>query len=276
MSMNHIIQFALGCAGALAARSALAEPLPDDPGVPLSPPRAPFPANPGAPGPFREPIPAGPLAEPSPASIRWYRTDPLLAESDRPGPYSYAWRDPYLASGIGIGFSVGGGLTAFTDRQMRETTTSAVGGLWDARATIGTHIPIGVDIGYLGTAANINTIAGAPNGTLIGTTIEAALRYNILPHYRLDPYVFAGAGWQRYDVRDMQFARSDTGMASHDNVAVYPVGAGLAFRDRSGLTFDARGTFRAASDSTLLIDSATGAYAHLHSWEASAALGYEF
>ena len=46
--------------------------------------------------------------------------------------------------------------------------------------------------------------------------------------------------------------------------------------DPSGFTVDLRGTFRAATDSTLLIDQSNGSYAKLHAWEASAALGYEF
>jgi hypothetical protein len=54
------------------------------------------------------------------------------------------------------------------------------------------------------------------------------------------------------------------------------MGAGLSYRDVSGLTVDVRGTFRAAASSDLLIDPRTGNEADLHTWEASAALGYEF
>ena len=149
--------------------------------------------------------------------------------------YSYAWYDPYLVSGIGVGFTVGGGLTGFTDRAMRDTVSSNVGGLWDARASFGTHIPIGLDVGYIGSAANINTIDGNANGTLVGTTVEAALRYNILPHNTFNPYIFAGAGWQHYDVTNMHFAQSDTGMAPHDNVAEFPMGAGFGRSRRQRL-----------------------------------------
>jgi hypothetical protein len=194
---------------------------------------------------------------------------------EQPGPLSYAWYDPYLASGIGVGFNIGGGLTSFTDRAMRNTVSANVGGLWDARASFGTHIPLGIDVAYVGTAANINTINGNANGTLVGTTVEAALRYNILPHNTFNPYIFAGAGWQRYDVQNMHFAQSDTGMAPHDNVAEFPMGAGFAVRDISGFNFDLRGTFRATTDSTLLQES-NGNYAQLHSWEASGSVGYEF
>lgn len=193
-----------------------------------------------------------------------------------PSATSYAWHEPGMASGIGFGLVLGGGITGFTDKTMRDTVSSDVGGLWDLRATIGTHIPIGLDISYLGTAANVNTLGGAPNGTLVGTTVEAALRYNILPHFAFDPYVFAGIGWQRYDVTNMNLPQADTGMKASDDVADFPMGAGLAYRDTSGFTLDLRGTFRADTSSTLVLNQSTGTYADLHSWEASGALGYEF
>ena len=232
------------------------------------------PVQPWAPAPIVDlPISDVPPTPPPPADDI---TTPIVVRSTVPGPYSYAWREPRLASGIGVGLTIGGGLTGFTDRTMRDTVSSNVGGLWDVRASIGTHIPIGLDLTYLGTAANVNTINGQSNGTLIGTTTEAALRWNILPHNDLTPYIFGGAGWQHYDVRDMKFAQSDTGMKSNDNVAEFPMGAGLSLRDVSGFTADLRGTFRATTDSTLVLDGVTNTYASLYSWEASAALGYEF
>jgi hypothetical protein len=193
-----------------------------------------------------------------------------------PSTYSYAWHDPRLASDIGVGFVVGGGLTGFTDRTMRDTMSSEVGGLWNFRATFGTHIPLGVDVAYVGTANDIKTFSGESNGTLIGTTVEAALRFNILPHYTWNPYIFAGAGWQRYDVNHMRFATSDTGFKTSDNLAEFPMGAGISFRDPSGFMFDLRGTFRAATNSTLVLNQGGTDYANLHTWEASGALGYEF
>ncbi|MEO8842001.1 MAG: hypothetical protein ABI591_30235 [Kofleriaceae bacterium] len=223
------------------------------------------------------PSPDAPVSDVPPAPTETVRDVQSLRRSDRdPGPYSYAWREPRLASGVGLGLTLGGGITGFTDRTMRNTVSSNVSGLWDLRASIGTHTPIGIDVSYLGTASNVNTLTGAPNGTLIGTTVEAAIRYNILPHNVLDPYIFAGMGWQRYDVQDVRVAQSDSGMKPTDNVAEFPMGAGLSWRDRSGFTGDLRGTFRATTDSTLVLNGTTGNYAALHSWEASAALGYEF
>lgn len=196
-------------------------------------------------------------------------------EDAEPSAYSYGWQDARLRSGIGVGVTVGGGLSGFTDAAMRDVVSNDTGGLWDLRATIGTHTPIGLDISYLGTASSLQTLSGADNGTLIGTTVEGAIRYNILPHFDWNPYVFAGVGWQRYNVTDAQFAQSDTGLEDSDDLVEYPMGAGIAYRDLSGLVLDLHGTFRAAGDSTLLTEQ-TGDNAKLHTWEASAAIGYEF
>jgi opacity protein-like surface antigen len=182
----------------------------------------------------------------------------------------------YPASGIGIGVTLGGGVSGFTNRSMRDALSGNVGGLWDVRATFGTHTPIGVEVGYIGTAANINTFSGAANGTLVGTTAEATVRWNVVPNAPFTPYVFGGVGWTRYDVNDIQFATSDSGLKKTDDLAEFPVGVGMAWRDPAGLVLDLRGTYRQATDSTLVLDGRTGQYADLNAWEASAALGYEF
>lgn len=187
---------------------------------------------------------------------------------------SYGWTDPRLSSGIGVGMILGGGVGGFTDQSMRNALSSNVEGLWDARLSLGTHIPLGLDLSYLGEAADLRTFTGQANGTLVGTTAEAALRWNMLPHAAVNPYIFAGIGWQRYDVSNMAFATADTGIANSDNLVEVPMGVGFSYRDRSGLLVDVRGTFRAVPSSTLVVDP-SGTYASANWWEASAALGYE-
>lgn len=196
--------------------------------------------------------------------------DPAESESNS------IWNEPRLSTGFGLGIAVGGGVTGFTDQTMRDSMSSQVGGLWDVRATIGSHVPIGIDVSYLGEASNVKTLAGTPNGTLVGTTAEAALRYNILPHMAWNPYVFAGVGWQNFQITSMTQATADTGMRSSDNDIEFPMGAGISYRDDTGFLVDLRGTFRAAPNSTLVQDQRTGDFASAHSWEASAAIGYEF
>jgi hypothetical protein len=203
------------------------------------------------------------------------RTAHAQEVEEAPGMYSYAWNEPRLATGIGVGVAVGGGIGGFTSSAMRTTTTD-VGGLWNARVTIGTHIPLALDVSYIGTAANANTFAGQPNGTLIGTAVEGAVRFNILPHYDWTPYIFAGAGWQHYNLTSEKFSTSDSGMEHADDLVEFPLGVGFGYRDLSGFTFDMRGTFRPTTHSHLLFDSSTNSFANLDTWEASASLGYEF
>jgi hypothetical protein len=191
---------------------------------------------------------------------------------DRP---LYAWRDPTVASGFGVGVQLGGGATGFSGRTMRDSVSGDVGGMWDVRVTLGTHLPLAVELSYLGEADNITAI-GAPNGTLIGTTAEGDLRWNLTPHYLFTPYVFAGVGYQRYDVQNVQFASADIGMRPSDNAVEFPMGVGASWRDPSGFSVDLRGTYRAVVDSNLVVnDSGTG-YANMSWWEASASFGYEF
>jgi hypothetical protein len=210
----------------------------------------------------------GAVAEPNDSDYNAYEpNDPAFV-------YGYGWHEPGLQSDIGVGVALGGGLSGFTDQTMRDTMSNQVGGLWDLRVSVGTHVPIGLDINYIGTAANVEAL-GQDNGTLVGTTVEGALRFNALPHYKFNPYVFAGIGYQRYDLRNDKLATSDSGMKNSDQLVEFPMGTGIAYRDRSGFTADLRGTFRAAAKSDLVVDP-SGNKADLHTWEASGALGYEF
>lgn len=216
-----------------------------------------------------EPTDAPTAAAPSSRSYEeWTR-------AEKPDRLSYGWNDPTLKSGIGVGVSIGGGIGGFTDRTMRDTMTNRVAGLGGVRASFGTQVPLGIEISYLGMAGHINTIAGQPNGTLVGTTFEGVLRYNVLPHNLVSPYLFTGLGWQYYSVWSVQFAQADTGLRGGDHVMSVPSGAGFTVHDASGVNLDVRGTFRATTDSTLVLDP-TGGYAKLYSWGASADLGYEF
>jgi hypothetical protein len=196
------------------------------------------------------------------------------AAEERPSMYSYAWSEPHMMSVIGVGMQIGGGLGGFTSETLRNTVASDISGLWTARATFGTHIPLGIDVTYNGTAVDVQPLGETATGTLLGTNVEAALRWNLLPHYAWNPYIFAGAGWQRYDVTDANFSRAATGLSDEDDLAVWPMGAGIAYRDPDGIVAELRGTFRLAQESELL---RTGnGFADLHTWDASAQLGYEF
>lgn len=182
-------------------------------------------------------------------------------------------------SGIGLQLSLGGGVTQFTNRTLRDTT-SPLGGLWDLRAVMGTRVPIGIEVAYLGSAAQIHSLFSQPTAVIVGTTIESDLRLNILPSQVLDPYVFAGIGWTRYNVDDQAFTLGTTGIRTQDDMMEVPAGAGVAFR-WDGLVADARGTFHATDGSELVLaensrNATTGQFAPMHSWDATLSVGYEF
>ncbi len=203
---------------------------------------------------------------------------PRAARADEPSEYSYSFQpEKGLRSGFGVSTILGGGITGFTDKSMRDYMNADVGGLWDLRITLGSHTPLALDIGYVGTAARINSSTIDKWGTLVGTTAEAALRWNVLPHYAWNPYAFAGIGWQRYDITGGSFTLSDTGMNPSDNSIVFPMGAGISYRDTTGLVVDVHGTFRANTSYGLVPESVgSTSYAPMHAWEASGAVGYEF
>jgi hypothetical protein len=191
------------------------------------------------------------------------------------------WVDPGKASRIGIGIDVGGGITGFVDSKVRNTT-SVVGGTWSARASFGTRIPVGLELGYVGSATTITGQLSGVRATLHGTTLESTLRYNVFPRARLMPYVFAGLGYQRYSINDKTFQLSDTGIATHDQLLVVPSGVGAVYRFGS-IVADARATFRWANGGNLVLETpqqsletATGTFAPMHTWDASVNVGYEF
>ncbi len=190
-------------------------------------------------------------------------------------PYSYAWSDPRMLSVIGISAMIGGGVTGFTDGAVRDTISNPVAFAWNVRLTFGTRIPLCIEANYFGNAAQVVTLSGADNGFLIGTAVEGALRWNVLPHADGTPYLFAGAGWQNYFVENPQFPLADSGMRSSDNVAQFPLGAGMAYRDPTGWIGDVRATFRFTTEADL-VTLANDDHPTLDSWEASAAIGYEF
>jgi len=183
--------------------------------------------------------------------------------------------DPLPETGIGVEVAVGGGVEDFTSQDMRDS--SDMNGLWNVRALVGTRSYIGVEAGYTGSAANINAPLGGTSATLLGTSLEAVARATPLPNEPYQPYVFAGAAWRHYDVQGEDFTTSDSGMADSEDELQIPFGAGFSYRYES-LVADARFTFRAATDSTLVLENGgTGTdYAPMHTWGASAGIGYEF
>jgi hypothetical protein len=189
----------------------------------------------------------------------------------------YGYGETRLSSGIGVGVIAGVGVMGFRESHVRDATSS-LGGLWDLRVTLGSHIPLGLDVSYVGSSTSIDSLVGSNSGTLLGTAVEGALRWNMAPHFPLDPYLFGGVGWQRYDITGASFTVSDAGIRDSDNLIDFPLGVGLAYRE-DGFVADIRGTYRFTTDNNLIVDQPLvpgSGFAKMDSWEASAAAGFEF
>lgn len=171
----------------------------------------------------------------------------------------------------GLSLTVGGGGSGFVDDTMRETAN--VGGTWDVRAAFGTHSPIAIEAGYLGSAQTLDTFGLDEDAILLGTAVEGVARVNLLPDATVNPYFFGGAAWRRYDLTNTDTNTSD--VTETDNLLEIPVGVGVGYRI-SGFVADLRGEFRIADQEDLLRRDIGSERAVLHTWSASAKLGYEF
>lgn len=172
----------------------------------------------------------------------------------------------------GLALTAGGGVGGFTQEEMRDATQ--VSGLWDVRAAFGTRKPLAVEAAYIGSAQTIDAIGLDANAVLLGTAVEAVARVNVMPAAELTPYLFVGGAWKRYDLTNVDTNTSD--VSDYDNLLEIPMGVGLSYRYAS-FVGDLRGEFRPAAyaDMVPLGDGTTDSAA-MHTWGASARLGYAF
>ncbi|KAB2898081.1 MAG: porin family protein [Kofleriaceae bacterium] len=184
---------------------------------------------------------------------------------------AYDEEDEDLLSRIGLALTVGGGVSGFTNEEMRDTAD--VGGTWDVRAAFGTRSPIALEAGYVGSAQAIDAIGLDTDAVLVGTALEGLARVNLLPEQRINPYFFGGAAWRRYDLTNADTNTSD--VVETDNLLEIPVGAGVSYRI-AGFVADLRGSFRIATEEDLIRTDVGEESPKLHTWSASAKLGYEF
>jgi hypothetical protein len=180
--------------------------------------------------------------------------------SEAPAP----WVPP---SSIGTGIQLGGGLWTFVDGEAYERT--GIGGSWEARLTLGTRRIVGAEVAYVGSANDIRGQGVFHSNYLLRNGAEGALRLSA-PLVRgtglIAPFVFGGAGWNRYRV--VNAGPHLTGMLFRDDVAVLPVGAGVTLAFRT-LLFDLRATYRPTFDDELF------AGAPMQAWNVGVSVGAE-
>jgi hypothetical protein len=171
----------------------------------------------------------------------------------------------------GIGITIGGGVENFTNDRAENTTELA--GSWDVRVEVGTRLPLSLEAAYVGTAQTIQGLTTDQDATLVGTTVEGALKFNVTTRSPLRPFIFAGMGWRRYDTTDANFSTAAAGIAEKDDLLVFPLGAGLRY-DYRGFDADVRITYRPAIGADLISDPiGSDGVAALHTWAIGAHIG---
>ncbi|MDP2342010.1 MAG: hypothetical protein Q8O67_13715 [Deltaproteobacteria bacterium] len=182
-----------------------------------------------------------------------------------------------LITPAGIYGFLGGGVSNFTQSTAADVTE--VGGYWDARVGIGTRSIIGGEVAYVGSARDIVATGLNSDAFLVSNGLEGIARLNvpITPEdttILIEPYTFAGLGWNRFDISSD--SPNTSSFADEDNVLSVPLGVGLSV-GFSGVTLDARATYRQAVGSDLLASSDSSFDdTALNSWGLGAALGFEF
>lgn len=182
-----------------------------------------------------------------------------------------------LVTPAGVYGFLGGGVSNFTQSEAEGATD--VGGYWDARVGIGTRSILGGEVAYVGSARDIVANGLASDAFLISNGLEGVARLNfpITPPdtgVLLEPYGFAGVGWNRFNLNTD--SANTSSVDDVDDVMTVPLGIGFAV-GFSGLTLDARATYRQAIGSDLL-GSGGNSFddTSLNSWGLGGALGFEF
>jgi hypothetical protein len=179
--------------------------------------------------------------------------------------------EPRPLSGLGVALTAGGGVGGFFNSGARDAASD--GFTWDVRLTLGTRIPVGLDLAYVGSVQGMNLPGLDSDALLVGNGAEAALRIQ-LPHGMVRPYLTGGVGWTHYSVQDTTLV---AGLRPSDTIGTVPVGVGVAVGKVNGFTLDVRAVGRIAFDDDLL-DNVTpnGGSNSLNSWGFTARLGGEF
>jgi outer membrane protein OmpA-like peptidoglycan-associated protein len=218
------------------------------------------------------------VAEAPPAPEVFDVPDPVLAESTGPVIADEDPSDDHLLTPFGMAFTVGGGLVGFLDGEAREV--GSLGGAWEARLTVGTRSPLAFEAAYVGSAQGMDALGLDQGAVLLGTAVEGDLRVNFTTAF-VQPYLFGGIGFTRYDVVNEDFNTSSVN--DSERMGHIPLGGGLGFQ-WGGFLFDVRGTVRAAFSDDLLDEPAneddpldeSDTSTDLDTWSVAGRMGWEF
>jgi hypothetical protein len=180
-------------------------------------------------------------------------------------PLDHTW-----ISRVGAGILVGGGFEDFTNNTMQNMT--GTGGMWNARVLAGTRQFVGLEAAYVGSAHSVDALGLQSNAMLISNGVEGNLRLNVpvvMRHAQLlEPFGFAGVGWQHYQVTNTNTVTSD--LTRDDDIMALPLGGGLEYAVGRFMA-DARFTYRATYYNDLLRNGG-----NLNSWGVGSQIGFSF
>jgi outer membrane protein OmpA-like peptidoglycan-associated protein/opacity protein-like surface antigen len=214
--------------------------------------------------PTRQPAPAEENVPAQPPAAE----EPALPPAGPPAPLTAA---PPTRRPLGFEVMAGGGVTGFIDDQATDFTD--VGGMWTARVVGLTRSFVGFEAAYVGSAQGIDAIGVDGNATVVGNGVEGNLRLNFTRTAMLQPYVFAGLGWTHYDVTNTDI--NTASIDDSDDVLTIPGGAGVSLRVAQRVSFDLRGTVRAATGGDMFHTSPDDD-AGMANWSASGQVGFAF
>jgi hypothetical protein len=172
---------------------------------------------------------------------------------------------------IGIGITIGGGVSGHGGR-LRDTTTTVVTGTC---APIGTRSMLAFEASYIGSAQDIDAL-GLDDDAICSVTVPGALRFNATTDTPLQPFLFGGIAWRHYELTNEDRNVSD--VADSDDALEFPLGVGIAYK-MGGFLLDARGEYRIASQEDMIpAEFATSPddNASMHRYGVQANIGFEF
>jgi hypothetical protein len=234
-------------------KMAEAAPPPPEPAAEPTPPPEPV-----APA---EPPPVAVVPAPVPPPAPMYEPEPA------PAPVVHKDIPPSM---FGVEAMLGGGAVGFIDNAVRNTVNT--GGSWEARMTFGSRLPVALEGAYVGSAQGINALGLATNANLVGNGVEGDLRLNFT-NYRVQPYIFGGAGWTRYHIYNS--ATNTSSVNTQDDIGTVPLGAGITIRPTQVFLIDVRGTYRATFDDQMF-DRVTNSNNSMQNWNVGGRVGFEF
>jgi opacity protein-like surface antigen len=170
-------------------------------------------------------------------------------------------------------FTVGGGISGFTENTLRDTTDA--GGSWTARIGMNLTPIVAFEASYIGSVQTIDTLGIDANTLLVGNGAELALRLDGPVGANITPFLFGGAGWRHYSLSNTD--TNTSAVEDSDSVYEFPLGVGLSTPIASNILLDVRGELRYVTGSDMVPnfddDASPTTSAEMHRWGINLTVG---